>query len=71
MQSVDNSGVLGALKEFDAKELAKMLQNPEIDHVDVFEGTPENLKKRKKMVGKKYKLKPAYQKVPKIKRKRV
>lgn len=69
MQSVDHKGLLGQVKEFDAGEMAKMLKNPKIDHVDVFEGTPENLEKRKKLVGKKYNCKPAYQKAPKIKKK--
>ena len=65
MQSVDNNGVFGAVKVYKANELAKMLEDPEIDRVEIFKGTPERLEKRKKMVGKKYSLKPAYQKAPK------
>ncbi|RDY57696.1 hypothetical protein [Flagellimonas nanhaiensis] len=70
MQSVDHNGILGPIREFEAGELEKMLKDPNIDHVDVFEGTPENLEKRKKMIGKKYSIKPAYRKAPKMKKKK-
>ena len=70
MQSVDNQGRLGEPMPFNGSEFEKMLQDSEIDHVDVFPGTPDNLERRKKMVGKKYSLKPAYQKAPKIKSKK-
>ena len=70
MQSVDHSGVFGEVEPFYGDKLSEMLKNPDIDRVEVFEGTPENIKKRKKMVGKKYKVTPAYQKAPKIKTKK-
>lgn len=57
MQSVDQNGILGELQKFDPKEMAEMLKNPNIDHVDVFEGTKENIEHRKSLVGKKFKYK--------------
>lgn len=68
MQSVNNDGVFGKIQELDMAEMLKMSKDPNIDRVEVFNGTPENIKKRKKMIGKKYSLKPAYQKAPKIKK---
>lgn len=68
MQSVDKNGLYGAIEEFHQGKLQKMLKDPEIERVEVFEGTPENLEKRKKMVGKKYRIRPAYQKAPKIRK---
>lgn len=67
MQAVNNNGIFGKVQEYDAKELESMIQDENVDRVEVFNGTPENLKKRKKMTGKKYVVKPAYQKAPKIK----
>jgi hypothetical protein len=67
MQSVDLNGLMGPIKEFNEGEIQKMLKDPNIDHVDVFEGTKENLEKRQKLVGKKYKVAKRYQKAPRIK----
>lgn len=70
MQSVDHSGVFGEVEPFDSGRMESMLKNPKTSRVEVFKGTEENIKKRKKMVGKKYKVTPAYQKAPKIKNKK-
>lgn len=67
MQSVDKNGLLGEPMPFDQEKLTKMLMDPEIDHVDVFPGTPENMENRKKLVGKKYSPSKGFKKVPSIK----
>ena len=67
MQSVNNNGIFGEVQEYDTKNLQSMLKDKSVDRVEVFNGTPENIKKRKSMSGKKYVVKPAYQKAPKIK----
>lgn len=54
MQSVDKNGLLGEVSEFQVEAMKKMPQNPNIDHVDVFNGTPQNIEHRKKLEGKKY-----------------
>lgn len=66
MQSVDHSGVFGEVQKFNAEKMADLLAQPSTNRVEVFNGTPENIKKRQKMAGKKYSVKPAYQKAPKI-----
>lgn len=53
MQSVDLNGILGEPTPLEPKKLAEMLKDPNIDHVDVFEGTEENIQHRKKLAGKK------------------
>lgn len=68
MQSVDKKGILGEPIPFNADQLSKMLSDPNIDHVDVFEGTEENIKNRKKLAGKKYKVAKRFQKAPRIKK---
>ena len=70
MQSVDKNGILGKVQEFNEGELAKFLEDKDIDHVDVFKGTPENILHRKKLQGKKYRPSKGYQKAPSIKKKK-
>ena len=62
--------MMGPVLPYEPEELEKLLGNPKIDRVEVFDGTPEKLKKRKAMTGKKYSVRKAYQKAPKIKSKK-
>lgn len=48
MQSVDHSGVFGEVEPFDSGRMESMLKNPKTSRVEVFKGTEENIKKRKK-----------------------
>ncbi|MGB5818845.1 MAG: hypothetical protein WBG90_05120 [Saonia sp.] len=70
MQSVNNEGIYGEIEALNTDKMAKMLEKPEIDRVEVFNATPENLENRKKMAGKKYSIVPAYRKATKIKTKK-
>lgn len=69
MQTVDQKGILGKVEEFDAKKLADHLKNPNIEHVDVFKGTKENINARKNLEGRKFnhKLSRGFKKAPSIK----
>lgn len=64
MQSVNKNGIFGEIEEYDQNKLEKLIQNQEVDRVEVFEGTKENIAFRTSMVGKKYKLSRSYKKVP-------
>lgn len=65
MQTVDQSGLLGEVQALTNENLGKALKDPNINHVDVFEGTEENIKHRKSLIGKKYKFK-RFRKAPRI-----
>lgn len=65
MQTVDRSGILGDVQKVTKGALEKALKDPDVDHVDIFEGTEENIKRRKSLIGKKYKFK-RYRKAPTI-----
>jgi len=62
MQSVDRFGTMGNVSPFHQEKLEEMMKDPNIDHVDVFEGTPEEIERRTKMIGKKYSVKKRFQK---------
>lgn len=66
MQSVNKNGIFGEIQEYDQNELEKLLHNPEVDRVEFFKGSKENIEKRKSMVGKKYKISRAYKKAPSV-----
>jgi len=62
MQTVDRFGFLGPVEPLTSEGLKQAMANPDIDHVDVFEGTAENLEKRRAMVGKKFTVTKRFQK---------
>lgn len=71
MQSVMRDGTLGEVCEFTEGTLRAQLVNPEVDHVDVFPGTKENIKRRRGLVGKhvsrlKYRPSGGFKKAPAI-----
>ncbi|WP_179022024.1 hypothetical protein [Winogradskyella forsetii] len=70
MQAVKD-GLYDQLKEFNPEELQEMLKQPNVDHVQVFPGTEENIIKAKKRTGKKFKYKcgHGFKKAPRIKNK--
>lgn len=53
MQTVNKQGFLGDVMPATAQNMEKALQDPNVDHIDVFEGTPDKIKERKAMAGKK------------------
>ncbi len=64
MQKVHNDGTLGELQELNAKTLQEWVKSKDVDHVDVFPGTKENIEHRKSLVGKKYKKSGGFKKAP-------
>lgn len=68
MQAVNKSGVYAKIEEFNSEKLEAYLQNPNIDHVEVFNSTKENIRKRNKLVGKKYKISKGYKKAPRVRK---
>lgn len=54
MQTVSKDGILGSVKAFTEENMKKALEDKDVDHVDVFPGTPENIAHRKSMEGQKY-----------------
>lgn len=64
MQAKHNDGSFGPLEPFDGNALKERLSQPNVQHVEVFEATEENIKARQKLVG----VKKRYQKAPKIKK---
>ena len=69
MQSVKKDGTLGPVEEFTMENVKKAAQDPDVDHIDVFEGTHENITHRQSLVGKKFSIKKKYQKTGSIKKK--
>lgn len=57
MQTVSHEGILGKVEQFTQEGLNEALQRKDVHHVDVFDGTPENIEHRKSMQGKKLNLK--------------
>ena len=55
MQTVNKDGILGEIQKLTSENLADALKIKNIDHVDVFDGTPQTIKHRKSLIGKKYK----------------
>jgi len=64
MQASHFDGTFGKIEPFTEEGLKRKLANPEVKHVEVFEGTEENIKVRQKLLG----VKKRYQKSPKIKK---
>jgi hypothetical protein len=52
MQSVNKNGSFGPVEEFNEKKLQAYLDDIDVDHVDVFPGTAENIAERSKLEGK-------------------
>ena len=61
MQAKMNDGTYGLPVEFNQKGLDALLKDKNVDHVEVFEGTPEEIKKRKK-----YKISRGFRKTPRV-----
>lgn len=66
MQTVRN-GIFAEIEDFNHDEMVMKFKDREVDHVEVFPGTPENIAERKSKIGKKYKLSKGFKKAPKIK----
>jgi hypothetical protein len=62
MQSVSHHGIMGKIQDLNPQNLKEAMEDPKVDHVDVFEGTPEEIERRTKMIGKKYSVKKRFQK---------
>jgi hypothetical protein len=63
MQEVKN-GHYGPMEPFSMEGLSKKLNDQEVDHVEVFNGTKENIEKANSRVGKVYKLSQGFRKAP-------
>lgn len=64
MQARHHDGSFGPIEPFDGETLGRRLAQPNVAHVEVFEGTEENIKSRQKL----YSVKKRYQKAkPSIK----
>lgn len=61
MQAKMNDGAFGPISEMSQKGIQELLKNEEVEHVEVFEATPKELKKRKK-----YKISRGFKKTPRI-----
>jgi hypothetical protein len=61
MQTVNNLGEYGPLKAYSEEDLKQELAKPDTAHVEVFEGTPENIAYKTKLLG----VKKRYQKAKK------
>jgi hypothetical protein len=58
MQAKCYDGSFGPIETFTCEGMARTLENPNVQHVEVFEGTEENIKSRQKL----YSVKKRYQK---------
>lgn len=58
MQARHHDGSFGPIEPFDSETLVRRLAQPNVAHVEVFEGTEENIKSRQKL----YSVKKRYQK---------
>ena len=63
MQVKHFDGSYGPIEPFDGDKLKERLAQPNVEHVEVFEATEENLKARQRLLG----VKKRYQKKPKNK----
>ncbi len=69
MQTVDHFGRYGDITEYSKENLETLLKRKDISHVEVFDGTQENINERKGWIGKtKLGVKKRYQKAPKRKK---
>jgi predicted ATPase len=70
MQVSNNDGILGAIQEYNEENMKKALSDTNTGHVEVFEGTEEELERRGKLVGKKkFSVKKRFQKTGSNKKK--
>jgi hypothetical protein len=69
MQTVNLTGIYGQITKYNQEELETLLKRKDISHVEVFDGTEENIKERQGWIGKtKLGVKKRYQKAPKNKK---
>jgi hypothetical protein len=61
MQAKHHDGSYGPIEPFTEEGMKRTMANPNVQHVEVFDGTEENIKARKKLLG----VKKRYQKAPK------
>lgn len=61
MQAKNYDGSYSPIEEFSAAAMSKLLSDPNVEHVEVFEATEENIEYRKKLLG----VKKRYQKASK------
>jgi len=64
MQAKNHDGSYGDVMPYDQNILDGLMKRPEVKHVEVFEGTPEEIARRQKMRNN-LKVKKRYQKNPK------
>lgn len=64
MQAKHFDGSYGPIEPYTGEGLQKRMAQPNVQHVEVFEATEENLKARQKLLG----VKKRYQKKPKNKK---
>lgn len=64
MQASYRDGSFGPVEPLTDEGLKRTLANPNVQHVEVFEGTEENIKARQRLLG----VKKRYQKAPKNKK---
>lgn len=64
MQAKHFDGSYGKIEPYTGEGLQRRLAQPNVEHVEVFEATEENLKARQRLLG----VKKRYQKAPKNKK---
>lgn len=64
MQATNHDGSFGPISPFNEDKMQEWIRDPKVKHVEVFEGTEENIKARSKFLG----VKKRYQKSPKSKK---
>jgi hypothetical protein len=69
MQTVNHQGFLGPVEPFTDTNCKRAMADPNVDHIDVFEGTEENINHRQSLVGKRYIVKKRFQKTGSNKKK--
>lgn len=69
MQTVRN-GHFAEIEEFNTAEMKKKLSQHDVDHVEVFPATKENMKSRTEKIGKKYSPSTGFKKAPTNKKNR-
>ncbi|MGV3695522.1 hypothetical protein [Flavobacterium sp.] len=67
MQERYHDGSYGKIAPLNSDKLEDWLRKPEVSHVEVFEGTPEEIARREKFKNQ-LKVKKRFQKVPKNKK---
>lgn len=64
MQAKNYDGSFGPIEPYTEDSLKRTMANQKVQHVEVFEGTEENIKARQRLLG----VKKRYQKAPKNKK---